>query len=251
MNIKYGVTGNDRKALAQALAALNNCEATYQGAPTFNYIVGDYAIDKDGTIICPDSAAPNTVHQLIEDLGVKGYKPTSADLDTLTVELPISLFTEEDRDRLDQLISSKETILKKALGATSLQIEESEGKLRFPWFTLHGIDGEAKAYSQLISALGKMAREQKRITAKDKPSDNDKFTMRLFLIRLGFIGDEYKIARKLLTKNLPGNSSWRSGTAHKRIDPAETKAVNLKSESSAKEGENENAEEPNTKSGDN
>lgn len=56
-----------------------------------------------------------------------------------------------------------------------------------------------------------MARTQKRVTAKEKDTQNDKFTLRLFLIRLGFIGDEYKTARKILLGNLTGNSSWKSG----------------------------------------
>lgn len=41
--------------------------------------------------------------------------------------------------------------------------------------------------------------------------ENAKYEMRLFLIRLGFIGDEYKTARKILLRNLTGNSSWKSG----------------------------------------
>ncbi len=56
-----------------------------------------------------------------------------------------------------------------------------------------------------------MAKEQTRVTATEKPVVNEKYAMRLFLIRLGFIGDEYKSARKILLKNLSGNSSWKSG----------------------------------------
>jgi len=39
--------------------------------------------------------------------------------------------------------------------------------------------------------------------------ENDKFAMRIFLVRLGFVGDEYKTARKILLRNLSGNSSWK------------------------------------------
>ena len=88
--------------------------------------------------------------------------------------------------------------------------------IAFPWFTLHGIDGEADAYGRLISAICKMAKEQKRVTATEKPVENEKFTMRLFLIRLGFIGDEYKTARKILLRNLSGNASWKSGQKPER-----------------------------------
>ena len=73
-----------------------------------------------------------------------------------------------------------------------------------------------------------MAKEQKRVTATEKPIENEKFTMRLFLIRLGFIGDEYKTARKILLRNLSGNASWKSGHKPERntdiaipLNPAE------------------------------
>lgn len=49
-------------------------------------------------------------------------------------------------------------------------------------------------------------------------SDNDKFTMRLFLVSLDFKGEEYKFARKFLLKNLSGNSSWRTEDAKARHD---------------------------------
>lgn len=62
-----------------------------------------------------------------------------------------------------------------------------------------------------------MAKSQKRVTAKERDSGNDKFTMRLFLIRLGFIGDEYKTARKILLRNLTGNSSWKTGHPPERM----------------------------------
>ena len=49
--------------------------------------------------------------------------------------------------------------------------------------------------------------------------------MRLFLIRLGFIGDEYKTARRILLRNLTGNSSWRSGRRPERAEPAPAEGV--------------------------
>ncbi len=56
-----------------------------------------------------------------------------------------------------------------------------------------------------------MARRQKRVVATLLETDNDKYAFRCFLLRLGFISDEYKIARKVLLKNLSGNSAFRYG----------------------------------------
>ena len=54
--------------------------------------------------------------------------------------------------------------------------------------------------------------EKKRITAREKDIDgNPKYAMRCFLLSLGFIGDEYKAARKVLLSRLEGNSSWKGG----------------------------------------
>ncbi len=131
--------------------------------------------------------------------------------DILTLEIPDTGFTPEAKENLQKIIASKKTVLEKALEADGLPIVEKDGKIAFPWFTLHGIEGEADAYGRLVTAICKMAKEQKRVTATEKPAENEKFTMRLFLIRLGFIGDEYKAARKILLRNLTGNASWKSG----------------------------------------
>ena len=124
------------------------------------------------------------------------------------------------RENLKKIVASKATLLKQALETDDLSIVELDGKITFPWFTLHGIDGEADAYNRLIIAICKMAKTQKRVTAVEKPIENAKFTMRLFLIRLGFIGNEYKTARKILLRNLTGNSSWKSGHRPERNEGA-------------------------------
>ena len=54
------------------------------------------------------------------------------------------------------------------------------------------------------------AKEAKRVTAKEKDTDNDKYAFRCFLLRLGFIGDEFKGARKILLSRLSGNSAFKS-----------------------------------------
>ena len=70
---------------------------------------------------------------------------------------------------------------------------------------------EVAAYSRFIGALCAAAKKQKRVTAHEKAVDNEKYTFRCFLLRLGFIGDEYKQVRKILLKNLAGNSAFKSG----------------------------------------
>jgi hypothetical protein len=70
---------------------------------------------------------------------------------------------------------------------------------------------EVQAYTHFISALCEMARNQKRIMAKEKETPNEKYTFRCFLLRLGFIGKEYKEERKILLRNLTGSSAFKGG----------------------------------------
>ena len=62
-----------------------------------------------------------------------------------------------------------------------------------------------------IAQLCKLSKDQKRVSATEKEVDNEKYAFRCFLLRLGFIGDEYKATRKILLRNLSGNSAWKAG----------------------------------------
>lgn len=144
--------------------------------------------------------------------------PEATEPKKIVIELPSSYLDEAELGRVRAIVASKATVLKKALETDDLSIERKEDKICFPWFTDHGIDGEAKAYMQLVSGIAKRAKMLTRVTATESPSDNDKFTMRLFLVSLDFKGEEYKFARKLLLRNLSGNSSWRTEDAKARHD---------------------------------
>lgn len=135
---------------------------------------------------------------------------------TLVIEIPKTGFTDISLDNLQKIIASKAALLRKALETDNLAVIDTGDTLKFPWFTLHGLEGEADAYSCLIAAICDTARKRKRVTAKERDGENDKFGFRLFLVQLGFIGDKYKTARRILLRNLTGNSSWKSGHAPNR-----------------------------------
>ena len=111
-------------------------------------------------------------------------------------------------------------------------MEVSPDTVSFPWFEGRDLDAdEVKTYTHLIAALCDMARNQKRITAREKVTDNDKYAFRCFLLRLGFIGAEFKEERKILLRNLSGNSAFKSGKPHAEAiqpePPASTDAVEV------------------------
>ena len=73
--------------------------------------------------------------------------------------------------------------------------------------------GQLKSYIQLCLALSEMAKEVKTASPKPQQTENPKFAMRTWLIRLGFVGKEFQTARELLTKRLDGDAAFRNGRA--------------------------------------
>ena len=209
MSVRYNLTGAARKALVQTISEILGKPAVYQGAPTFTYAIDFYSVDKNGTLNYPDNTSPEDVRELVSRLRERGYTPENDN--TFTVELPRAGFSATALDNLQKIIASKAELFKRALGTDTVDVEVLENKLRFPWFTLHGLEGEVDAYTKLIVGICDMAKRQKRVVARERAITNDKFTMRVFLIRLGFIGPEYQTARTLLLRNLTGNSSWLAG----------------------------------------
>ena len=139
-----------------------------------------------------------------------------ADVDSLSISLPRSLFTETALQNLDALLLSKGRLIRHAFDIWEATYTLTDDRITFAW--LHGTitDETAKAYAEFISKLCLMARTQKRVTAKEKIVDNEKYAFRCFLLRLGMIGNAYKQSRKILLQNLTGSSAFKSG--HRKGD---------------------------------
>ena len=132
----------------------------------------------------------------------------------LTIEIPLTGFTHEKLENLARLVNAKAPLLKAALGTDDLPIQQTDedgGKLAFPWFTGDSDGDSVSAYSMLIERLCAAAKDKQRVTAKEHEVENPKYAMRCFLLSLGFIGSEYKQARKVLLKKLNGNGAFKSG----------------------------------------
>ena len=70
--------------------------------------------------------------------------------------------------------------------------------------------GKMKAYIQLCLAMSEMAKEARSISPKPQQTENEKYAMRTWLMRMGMIGDEFETARHFLTMNLEGNTAFRN-----------------------------------------
>jgi hypothetical protein len=223
MKINYNVTGEQRKELVKAIGAILQVKPVYKKMPTCAYEIGDITVDKEGTLICEDDAkAERIAHNLIADgftaaAVVKSASEEAAPTeevdapDSLTISMPKDGFTDEAMANLKHLVESKATLIKKALSAENLAIMVEDDKISFPWFSGFPAPEEISAYAKFIGRLCGMAKTQKRVTAKGKDVDNEKYAFRCFLLRLGFIGAEYKADRKILLKNLTGSSAFKGG----------------------------------------
>lgn len=95
--------------------------------------------------------------------------------------------------------------------AVNLHAVFTKGTVEFRCFnsTLHA--GKVKAYIQFCLAVSNQAIVQKCASAKPTVSDNEKYTFRCWLLRMGLIGDEFATCRKFLLENLDGDIAWRYG----------------------------------------
>ena len=223
MKINYNVTGEQRKELVKAIGAILQVKPVYMKMPTCAYEIGDITVNKEGTLLCDDDAkAERIAHNLIADgfTAAENQEPATEKAapteevdapDSLTILMPKDGFTDEAIANLKHLVESKATLIKKALGAEDLPITVEDDKISFPWFSGFPAPEEISAYAKFIGRLCGMAKTQNRVTAKDKTVDNDKYAFRCFLLRLGFIGAEYKADRKILLKNLTGSSAFKGG----------------------------------------
>ena len=251
--INYNVTGSDRKQLVSILTREIGIKATYKGMPSMAYEIGGLTVDKSGCLTWAENTESATILKLVEALAVAGFEPEvpvslgtetsaapeeaisadetessttepaaqpaeSADTDEsdetgLTISLPLGGFTPDSLDLLQKLVDSRARLIKKALGADQLTICTADGKVEFPWWNSMPTPEETQAYMSFIAALSAKAKEAKRVLATDREVESEKFTFRTFLLSLGFIGDEYKAARKILMKPLTGTAAFPTKAA--------------------------------------
>ena len=212
MTIEFHLTGEKRKALVKAISEILEIPAEYQYMPTCAYKIGEcYTVTKEGNLEISDSADSKETEHLMEELKKRGYDvpdTTEPESTKLTVQMPADFFTEHTLSNLRQICENKATLFKAAFQTDSLDIIPSDEKVEFPWFKVEQ-DGDADACCTFISMLCEFAKNQSRINRKPDTSDNPKYTMRCFLIRLGMVGAEFKAARKVILRNLTGNSAFR------------------------------------------
>ena len=238
MTIYYNET--DRKPLVKAISEFTGAKQVYLKTPTYAYQIDYFTVTREGNLEFDDMADSEEIEKLIEVLAQQGFIAESTEYasaqqepviageepledcppayaepeDEITgicVSMPRSIFTDANLENLKSIIAAKRSLICKALGTDDLPLEITDTKVSFPWFPGQPDADSVKAYDTFICKLCEMARNQKRVNGTEKQVDNEKYAFRCFLLRLGFIGNEYKTERKILLKNLTGSSAFKSG----------------------------------------
>lgn len=215
--IRFTLKSKQRPKLAQKIGNILGTAPHYERVPSCAYDIAGYRLDKEGVLHIPEGAE-ETAKDLIRQLRERGFQDDAevteevpVQEDKLTIGIPRESLTDTALENLQKIIANRQTLFQRAFRMDSTEIEITEEKINFTWFPYTTDSDEMAAYTQFISRLCDMARDAKRVSSKPTETDNDKYAFRGFLLRLGFIGKEYKTARKILLRNLTGNSAFRCG----------------------------------------
>ena len=240
----------NRKDVVKAVSGILGQPSKYMGVPTCSYQIGNCTIDRSGAVETEDEKTAELVRAGLLEQGVIGSPEPEAD--ETTVSLPMEGMTAEGLKNLIFLIRSKQyltgrafaedvfrvpTALVAELGSTEIPDAETflqtfqnhaegckgisfqDGKITFTLPTA-GDPDMIKAFTHLAAAMVRQAKEQKRISPKETIEENEKYYMRIWLLRLGFGGAEGKEIRDLLMKKLKGHSAFRTEENRQRWQEA-------------------------------
>lgn len=229
----------DRKEIVKIMSEHFRVKAKYMGAPSFAYQITaaegvTYIIDREGKIKNSEG-----IEFELENI-LKGIQAE----ETTTQEFCFSMdgHTGVTLRNLVNMINSKQSIIKKVFNFNSdivttefveeinkqklVTIEDFEtavysiGTEKAPgigfdfqkkniYFDFIKTYEDADAAIQFVKALNESAKKLKQSSPKPTETDNEKFTFRTFLVRIGFVGNDYKRTRQVLLKNLEGNGAFR------------------------------------------
>ena len=130
-------------------------------------------------------------------------------VDAYTISVPFDSADTLLEYRITKLINAKSKLFKKAFNTKNLDFEIKDDTITFKW-----LDGDAtpeliQASMKFFTLLVKLVKEGSSVKCKEREIHSEKYAMRCFLVRLGFIGGEFKKDRKLLMQNLSGSSAFR------------------------------------------
>ncbi|MDR3540686.1 MAG: hypothetical protein P4L69_06905 [Desulfosporosinus sp.] len=257
----FKLIGLERKQIASVIAETLGEEVKYQGPPTFAYLRSGWMIDRSGVITFPEIEDKQILRTVLEALKTAGV--TAEGNGTVTISLnandgnslrntvnliwskqnlirkaldrqtdivPESLVNTINAVPIDSLEEFAE-VINKAIDAGTIEEESQlefdlvDKTISFSFFNASLNTEEVLAFITLCQQLNEQGKKQKFSSTKQRESTNDRYSFRCYLLKLGFIGEEYKVARKVLLSRLDGNTSFRTPEAQQAAK-AKRKRVN-------------------------
>lgn len=252
----FKVTGLERKQIASVVGEAIGQDISYAGAPSFSYKAGDWTIDRDSVITSPEIplADKDSLRKVLAALKAAG---ATAEGDG-TVTLPLDGHSGNTLRNAINLIYCKQSLLKKSFDRRSDIVPESlvseinavpiDDLQEFAEVVNNGIDqgsivgdsnldfdlaeqtvsfsfmnatlefDEVLAFITFCHKLSEQAKLQKFSSTKQKEAVNEKYAMRCFLLKLGFITEEFKTERKVILQRLDGNAAFRTPEAQQAAE---------------------------------
>lgn len=238
MRIK--TNAENRKDIVKAVSEITGHSSKYLGVPSCRYQVGNCFIEKNGEVVTEDEKTGAIVAAGLLARGLVNEPETASN--RMLVEFPLTNMTALNLKNLIFLIHSRQYLINKSAGEAFLSvshtlIEELQGN---EFENLEGVrlairayeeenrgfqvtgdkfafrfpctedSAREKAYRDLATAIVWQAIEQKRIDPEERVEENEKYYMRIWLLRIGFGGKEMKDSRNILMENLKGHSAFRT-----------------------------------------
>jgi hypothetical protein len=168
--------------------------------------------------VTPDADTPvDDTLTTLDDVSATPDADTVDDTDdvSMTITLRREGITDEAYEVLLKLINSHATLIMKALGTTTLDVEREDGMISFPWFRHPSNDEEQIAYYDFINHLVAKGKSSKTVYEAVAGNNDEKYIFSKFLYRLGIDGAGFKRTRSILMRNLDG-AIWKNLTSKKR-----------------------------------
>jgi len=238
--MKIKTNAENRKTVVKAVSEILGIPSKYLGVPSCNFQVGNCIIDRTGTVETGDE---KTAEMVLAGFIERGYADApETEKNKVMIGFPAEGMTALNLKNFIFLIHSRQYLINQSVGEKSFSIprglvEELEGNgdvsmealedslkvyadetrgigvssekitFRFP-YTEDAV--KVKAWTDLASAMVRQAKEQKRIDPEERIEENEKYYMRIWLLRIGFGGKDMKESRNALMENLKGHSAFRT-----------------------------------------
>ena len=238
--MKMKTNAENRKAVVKAVSEILGIPSKYLGVPSCNFQVGDCIIDRAGTVETEDEKTAGIV---LAGLIERGYADApETEENKVMIGFPAEGMTALNLKNLIFLMHSRQYLINQSIGEKNFSIpdglveeleengdvtiegledslkafaDETRGiavssekiTFRFP-YTEDAV--KVKAWTDLASAMVRQVKEQKRIDSEERIEENEKYYMRIWLLRIGFGGKDMKESRNTLMENLKGHSAFRT-----------------------------------------